>query len=151
MGLGDGDLSLTEDVGKGEELTGGEAVWRCAPLLAMVWEIVWLIQEAARDFLRAEAVEDSLEFWALLIGEGDRIRRFGLKAEGGFASNGLSQTKVMFEGSSLGAWGKDCLLVEWPEDEVSWICSSVRNDVCGTLKGKIIQIKMKSNTYTAVI
>lgn len=26
MDLGDGDLSLTEDVGKGEELTGGEAV-----------------------------------------------------------------------------------------------------------------------------
>lgn len=68
------------------------------------------MQEAARDFARAEGVEEGLEFWAPLTGEGDRIRRFGLKAEGGFASNGRPQPKGMCKGLSLRAWDKDCLL-----------------------------------------
>lgn len=35
--LGDGDLSLNGVVGRGDrELTGGEAVWRFTPLLAML-------------------------------------------------------------------------------------------------------------------
>lgn len=67
------------------------------------------MQEAARDFVRAEAVKVGLELCVPLIGEGDLIRRPGLKAEGGFVSNVCPPPKGMIEDLSLKAWDEDCL------------------------------------------
>lgn len=127
IGLGEGDLNLRVDACNELELAGGEAACARVFFLAMHWEIVWLIQEAASDLARAEEFVE--EFEQLILGEGECSWRLKLKADDGFESEKL---EGMFEELSH----KDGLLEDTKEvdDEMSWSYSLEQSRVCDGLK-----------------
>lgn len=134
--LGEEALALREEAAEvGRRVEPGffiAADWVRVLLLDRFWVMVWLMQEAARDLVRALGMGDEQAGWRLLIGDGER--RPVRKADVGLLFKLLAAAR--WAGPSRQGWECGLLVGDVPEIDMDtfWVGSRYLCEADGSLE-----------------